>query len=98
VFDLVLCNPPYIATGEVLPRDVADWEPAAALFAGTDGLDDYHRLAPLIGPYLAPCGVACVEIGSTQSGAVTALFAAEGLTVALARDLAGLPRCLTVTK
>ena len=98
VFDLVLCNPPYIATGEVLPRDVADWEPAAALFAGTDGLDDYHRLAPLIGPYLAPGGVACVEIGSTQSGAVTALFAAEGLTVALARDLAGLPRCLTVTK
>ena len=98
LFDLVLCNPPYIATGETLPRDVADWEPAAALFAGTDGLDDYHRLAPLIGPYLAPGGVACVEIGSTQAGAVAALFAAARLTVALRRDLAGLPRCLVVTK
>ncbi len=42
MFDLVLCNPPYIASGEALPRDVADWEPHAALFAGADGLADYR--------------------------------------------------------
>jgi len=97
-FDLVLCNPPYIATGEVLPRDVVDWEPAAALFAGADGLGDYRALAPLIGGYLAPGGVGCIEIGSTQADAVTALFAAQGLSVELRHDLAGLPRCLVVTK
>ena len=97
-FDLVLCNPPYIATGAVLPRDVVDWEPASALFAGADGLDDYRALAPLLGGYLAPGGVACVEIGATQAEAVTALFAAQGLAVALRHDLAGLPRCLVVTK
>nr|WP_295663364.1 peptide chain release factor N(5)-glutamine methyltransferase [Polymorphobacter sp.] len=98
VFDLVLCNPPYVATGETLPRDVVDWEPAAALFAGADGLDDYRVLAPLIAGYVAPGGVACIEIGSTQANAVTSLFAAHGLSVALRHDLAGLPRCLVVTK
>lgn len=97
-FDLILCNPPYIATGEALPRDVADWEPASALFAGADGLDDYRALAPLLGGYLAPGGVACVEIGATQADAVTALLAERGSTVALRRDLAGFPRCLRVTK
>jgi release factor glutamine methyltransferase len=97
-FDLVLCNPPYVATGEVLPRDVVDWEPAAALFAGADGLDDYRALAPVLGGYLAPGGIGCIEIGATQADAVTALFVGRRLKVALRRDLAGLPRCLVVTK
>ena len=48
VFDLLLCNPPYIGTDEPLPRDVADHEPHSALFAGIDGLDDYRALAPLL--------------------------------------------------
>ena len=94
-FDLVLCNPPYVATGEVLPRDVVEWEPASALFAGADGLDDYRALAPLLGAYLAAGGVACVEIGSTQAQAVTALFAAQGLVVDAAprsRGVAALSR------
>lgn len=98
VFDLVLCNPPYVADGEPLPRDVADWEPRAALFAGPDGLDDYRRLAPVVGARLAPGGVGCIEIGATQAIAATALFAADGLGVGLRHDLAGLPRCLVVTK
>ena len=97
MFDLVLCNPPYIATGEVLPRDVVDWEPASALFAGADGCDDYRALAPLFGDYLRPGGVGCIEIGSTQA-AVAKLFAARGLSVVLRLDLAGLPRCFVVTK
>jgi release factor glutamine methyltransferase len=96
-FDLVLCNPPYVAVGETLPRDVADWEPPAALFAGADGLDDYRAVAPVVAARLAPGGIGCIEIGATQAAAVTALFVAAGLTVALRRDLAGLPRCLAVT-
>ncbi len=97
-FDLILCNPPYIATGEPLPRDVADWEPASALFAGADGLADYRLIAPVIAARLAAGGVAAVEIGATQSDAAGALFTAAGLAIALRRDLAGLPRCLVVTK
>lgn len=96
-FDLILCNPPYIATGEVLPRDVADWEPHSALFAGADGLNDYRVVAPVVVARLAPGGVACIEIGATQAAAVTALFADHGATVALRCDLAGLPRCVVVT-
>ena len=58
-----------------------DWEPAEALFAGADGLDDYRRLAPQLAAWLAPGGVACVEIGAGQEAAVRALFAAQGFTI-----------------
>ena len=96
-FDLILANPPYIATAELLPPEVADHEPHAALYAGADGLDDYRRIAPAVPRLLAPGGVACVEIGSAQAEAAAALFAAQGLRVAIRRDLAGLDRCLVVT-
>jgi release factor glutamine methyltransferase len=96
-FDLILCNPPYVEAGAELPRDVADWEPKEALFAGPDGLDEYRRLAPQIGPLLALGGIACIEIGAGQADAASALFAAEGLTVRLRRDLGGRLRCLVVS-
>ncbi len=95
-FDLILCNPPYIAVDDVLPRDVVAWEPHSALFAG-DGLADYRGLAPIIAARLGRGAVACVEIGATQADAVTTLFAAEGASVAVRCDLAGRPRCLVVT-
>jgi len=95
-FDLVLANPPYVAADADLPPDVADHEPAAALFAGADGLDDYRRLAPQLPLLIAPGGVACVEIGAGQKQAVAALFAAAGLTVASRDDLAGVARCLVL--
>jgi release factor glutamine methyltransferase len=93
-FDLVLCNPPYVETGARLASDVVDHEPAEALFAGADGLDDYRRLAPVIGRLLNASGIACIEIGAGQADAVTALFSAEGLRVTPHRDLAGHVRCL----
>jgi release factor glutamine methyltransferase len=93
-FDLILCNPPYIAEGDALPVDVARWEPHGALFAGADGLADYRRLAPLMPRFLMPDGIACVEIGAGQEQAVRDLFAAEGLEVASRRDLGGHVRCL----
>ncbi len=97
-FDIVLCNPPYVESGAELAPDVRDWEPAQALFAGADGLDAYRVLAPLLGAQIAEGGVACIEIGSGQGVTAAALFEAEGLSVRLERDLAGLPRCLVVTK
>lgn len=96
--DLILCNPPYVATTETLPSDVIDWEPHGALFAGPEGLDDYRRIAPLLGAQLEAGGVACIEIGATQAEAVTALFGASGMRVGVRHDLAGLSRCLIVTK
>ena len=95
-FDLVLANPPYVSADADLPPDVADHEPAAALFAGADGLDDYRRLAPQLPRLIAPGGIACVEIGAGQKQAVAALFGAAGLTVASRDDLAGVARCLVL--
>ena len=96
-FELILCNPPYVEAGAALPRDVSEWEPHDALFAGVDGLDDYRRLAPMIPPLLAPGGIACVELGAGQAEAVAGLFVAPGLRIATRDDLGGHRRCLTVT-
>jgi len=96
VFDLIVCNPPYIATGERLPPDVTEWEPHAALFAGDDGLNDYRAIAPALGGQLAPRGLACLEIGHRQRVAVTVLFENAGLTVTCRKDLAGRDRCLEI--
>lgn len=96
-FDLILCNPPYIEAGAALPPDVADWEPAGALYAGADGFDAYRRLAPLIGPRLASGGIACIEIGAGQAPAVSALFAAHGFTIESRADLSGVTRALILS-
>jgi len=96
-FDLILANPPYIGTDETLPAEVREHEPAAALFAGPDGLDDYRRIVPELPRLIAPGGAAILEIGSTQAEAVTALLAAQGLSVALRYDLGGNPRALVAT-
>jgi len=94
-YDLVLCNPPYVEAGAELPRDVADYEPASALYAGPDGLDEYRRIAPAL--RLPPGGVACIEIGSEQAQPVRTLFELVGLHTEVAKDLAGRDRCVVVT-
>ena len=96
-FDLILCNPPYIAADESLPAEVREHEPGAALFAGPDGLDDYRVIATQLPPLIAPGGMAAIEIGATQAEAVSALLIAQGLNVAVRRDLAGRDRCLIAT-
>jgi release factor glutamine methyltransferase len=93
-FDLVLCNPPYVEEGAPLPRDVSEWEPHAALFAGPEGLDAYPSLAPHVARLLARGGVACVELGAGQLAAVAPLFTREGLAIASRKDLGGRDRCL----
>lgn len=95
-FDLVLCNPPYVATTAALGRGVAEHEPAEALFAGPQGLDNYRRLAPEIGRLLEPGGLAAIEIGADQGDSAAALFAEQGLKPVIAPDLAGRPRALLI--
>ncbi|UYY60065.1 peptide chain release factor N(5)-glutamine methyltransferase [Sphingomonas sp. S2-65] len=96
-FDLILANPPYIGTREALPREVRDHEPASALFAGADGLDDYRRIVPALPGLLAPGGCALLEIGWTQAEAVCALAAQHGLATQLYRDLGDRPRAVRLT-
>ncbi len=93
-FDLVLCNPPYVEDGADLDRQVRDHEPASALFAGPEGLDDYRVLIPQMRALMNPQGIAILEIGANQAEAVSATAAAAGFTAQLRRDLAGRPRAL----
>ena len=95
-FDLILCNPPYVGETETLPADVRDWEPAAALFAGEDGLAAYRTLLPALGIHIAPDGIAALEFGAGQAPEVTALARDAGLAVRVLRDLAGHERCLVL--
>ena len=93
-FDLILANPPYVEDDAPLAPSVREHEPADALFAGADGLDDYRVLVPQLPGLLAEGGVALVEIGATQAPAVAALAEAAGLSARLHHDLAGRPRVL----
>ena len=79
-FDLVVSNPPYIATGviETLDPEVRVYEPRLALDGGADGLDAYRRLAPEILRVLKPGGRFLVEIGYDQRTAVETLFREAG--------------------
>ena len=97
-FDLILCNPPYVEAGADLTTGVREWEPHEALFAGSDGLEDYRRLAPQIPPLLAHGGIGCIEIGAGQQHPVTALFESQGLKVSPRQDLAGHVRCLVISR
>lgn len=97
-FDLILCNPPYIADSEPLMPDVADFEPPAALFAGTDGLDDYRRIIPDLPRLLAPKGLAVLEIGHTQHMFVRELAETAGFVVRGRKDLGGRDRALLLTR
>ena len=74
------------------------YEPAGALFAGTDGLDAYRAIAPLLAPQIATGGMACIEIGHDQAEAAGALFAATGLEARVMRDLGARDRCLVLTR
>ena len=93
-FDLVLANPPYIEVDAPLGPDVRDWEPAEALVAGTDGLDDYRILIPQLPSLLTESGVAVLEIGSTQADSVTQIAEKAGFVAELRHDLGDRPRAL----
>jgi release factor glutamine methyltransferase len=96
-FDLILCNPPYIAEGADLGAGVRDYEPDEALFAGREGLDAHRALAPQLPRLLNSGGLAAVEIGFDQADAVAPLLARDGLRAEIAKDLAGRPRAVLLT-
>jgi release factor glutamine methyltransferase len=96
-FDLILCNPPYIAEGDELGPGVREYEPDEALFAGDEGLDAYRALAPQLPHLLNPGGLAAVEIGPEQGEEVSSLLARDGLQASIANDFAGRPRAVLLT-
>jgi release factor glutamine methyltransferase len=97
-FDLILCNPPYVATDAELGPGVAEHEPHEALFAGPEGLAEIRRLAPEIPRLLAPGGMAAMEIGADQADVAASLLRRDGLTARVVEDLGGRPRAVLLTR
>jgi release factor glutamine methyltransferase len=99
-FDLVVANPPYVASRDIegLEPEVRDFDPRRALDGGPDGLTAYRSIAGDARRILAPHGVLVFELGAGQLDAVTSLAAAAGLVPAGAfrSDLSGVPRALAV--
>jgi release factor glutamine methyltransferase len=96
-FDLILCNPPYIAEGAELGRGVREFEPDEALFAGGEGLDAYRELAPQLPRLLNRGGLAAIEIAPDQFEPVSRLLARDGFAARQANDLADRPRAVLLT-
>jgi release factor glutamine methyltransferase len=95
-FDLIVSNPPYVAERDraSLPTDVAQYEPAQALFAGEDGLDVIRALIARAAERLLPGGALLMEIGAGQAAAVRDLLAADGRyePAAFHQDFRGIER------
>ncbi len=91
-FDLVLSNPPYIASGEIagLMPEVARFEPHAALDGGPDGLGAYRHVIADLPRLLAATGTAILELGAGQADAVGAIAGMVGFSPDLRADLGGI--------
>lgn len=92
-FDLIVSNLPYVATGDEVPPEVRDWEPAAALFPGETGLEAFQSvLGSLAGSGVGAAAIA-LEIGHGQAEAVAGLVRGAGFPrTECLNDLAGLER------
>lgn len=94
--DLLVSNPPYIPSGDVLEldREVKDFEPLLALDGGEDGLTCYRRLCAALPQVLHEQALVAFEVGIHQADDVAELMMASGVIdhVAIVPDLAGIDR------
>jgi release factor glutamine methyltransferase len=98
IFDIIVSNPPYIATEEYekLPTGVKDYEPREALWAGKSGLEFYEKLIYQAAGFLKKNGWLLLEIGAKQEAGVRGIMEAACFyeSIEMRRDYAGLPRVM----
>jgi release factor glutamine methyltransferase len=92
--DLVISNPPYIPAGSWVPPEVGEYDPATALWGGSDGLDSIRVIERVARRLLRGDGAVAVEHGSPQGAEVAGIFAEENgwRATRVHRDLAGRDR------
>ena len=96
-FDLIVSNPPYLASEEIktLDPEVRQFDPLLALDGGPDGLDFHRRIARQAPPFLKPCGKLILEFADGQADDVKKLFTAEKWIVEeIVADYSSRPRIL----
>jgi len=98
--DVLLCNPPYVPDGTPVPPEVAEHDPAEAVFGGGDGLTVIRPVIALAAALLRPGGVVGIEHDDVHGEAVPALLRADGrfAEVTAHDDLSGRPRYATARR
>ena len=93
--DLIVSNPPYVPLDERegMQREVRDWEPPVALFAGATGFELYERIAAGARRVLGPGGHLVMELGFGSADRVANLLG-DWHNVRMEPDLAGIPRVI----
>ncbi len=96
-FDVVISNPPYIASAKIdeLQREVRDHEPRLALDGGEDGLDFYRKIASSAAKYLNRGGMLIMEVGEGQAKDVVKLFKGNAYAM-IAQDFNGVDRYVKI--
>ena len=101
-FDLIVCNPPYVSSGEYekLEQNVRDYEPRLALFAGDDGLDIYRRIIDKVDSFLKSDAALIMEIGYAQGQVIKELLERAGIfaEVKIEKDFHDNDRVVTAKK
>ena len=101
VFDMVLCNLPYVSLQDRmrLDRTVVDHEPHEALFGGPSGTEVYERFFPQARTRMRPGGLLLSEIDPPSVERLRSLVEAAGFHVeSILNDGQGLPRCIVARK
>lgn len=93
--DVVIANPPYIPDGQALPRDVADHEPAVALFGGIDGMAIPRRFINAAARLLKSGGFLAIEHHESQPADIAAAMIHAFDDIQCHNDLVGRPRFTT---
>jgi release factor glutamine methyltransferase len=96
-FDLIVSNPPYIASVEIksLQPEVRDFDPILALDGGVDGLEFHRRIARDAPAFLKPCGKLMLEFADGQAEEVKKAFSTEKWVVdEIVTDYSARPRIL----
>lgn len=90
--DVIVANPPYVPDSQPLPKDVATFEPAIALFGGSDGLAIPRIFIEAAARLLKAGGLLAIEHTETQGGAIAEILNTDFAEISLHQDLSGRPR------
>ena len=96
--DVVIANPPYIPDNQALPKDVADHEPAVALYGGPNGMEIPRRFINAAARILKSGGFLAIEHHESQPAEIAAAMESSFEDIKLHNDLVGRPRFTTGTR
>jgi release factor glutamine methyltransferase len=96
--DVVIANPPYVPDAQVLPRDVAEHEPAIALFGGADGMKAPRLFISTASRLLKEGGFLAIEHHEEQGAAIADVLSDDFTDILLHQDLSGRPRFTTAVR